>query len=764
MKTLLNTIKATINAKVENAVVKLTDIINFAESHKHLAKKASLPVTEDYIAKGIITNMGNEFSKVGNIAGTFYILECTAYRTAQPFIQTGTNLMKDLYLENIIAQVANVGATATISVLDKLSGEVVCKSEELSNKVYSDISQLMLNGFPNNPQYLLGESNIETYDGMVGLDKPFLTSSTVSEGAFTLTRVSDSEINLSQKLYFQVTPNIPQGEKRFIREMGLKDFDRFILQSSRGKKFAIEVDDNSAISVDMTLNYYFKIDQPTVSLNLLKNGVVHEQFNATQRLHYNVTSSFPWRSFLSGTQNGVIKLDAVQSSDVDVTRVDTSGSVIQPTTASTALTLTTNQILTEFTFIAAKGQSIQQVKASLGFDNSSKVMSTGFTEQPIPVIGASNKSTQTNQNGALDPILGLSVINITPSVLSFTSPAMTSSGTVTWEYEVKYQYKEDGDVIHEIAIDNFSRMIITDVNNKPYGITVNTNDVVYVKVRFTMTIIPVKNTLALVDKAAVLPNGDYPINFHFDLSHTDPRWWMLFSGFDVKYIQTNNDIESSKQVLNVMDRTLYLDQVSRNSFDRLQFKVYEKVDVDTANQLTDISWDGKASTTESVTRFNMADDILNSQERLQQYTDFINNWFTNKSSTPITAPDGSLVSPLWSIVNILNQIDDSGLLKQIVSKANTDQSSDWISALIRYSGNSNVSQQSFDQGDTMTYTVNVPGAVLGMKPSVGFSKSIGGMMSSASILGADQVMVTLYNPFPRRVSVDAMTITVTVNP
>lgn len=160
----------------------------------------------------------------------------------------------------------------------------------------------------------------------------------------------------------------------------------------------------------------------------------------------------------------------------------------------------------------------------------------------------------------------------------------------------------------------------------------------------------------------------------------------------------------------------------------------------------------------------MTDNILNSQERLQQYTDFIEQWFTARSSTPITAPDGSTVSPLWSVVNIVNQIDDSGLLKQIVAKANTDQSNDWINALIRYSGSLNINQTSFDQNDVQTFTVNVSGARLGMKPTVGFTKPLLGLMTSASVLGADQVMVTVFNPFPRRISIEAMAIQVTVNP
>lgn len=160
----------------------------------------------------------------------------------------------------------------------------------------------------------------------------------------------------------------------------------------------------------------------------------------------------------------------------------------------------------------------------------------------------------------------------------------------------------------------------------------------------------------------------------------------------------------------------------------------------------------------------MADNILTSQQRLQQYTDFIDQWLTSKSSSPITAPDGSTVSPLWSVVNIVNQIDDSGLLKQITAKANTDQSNDWINALIRYNGSLNINQTSFDQNDVQSYTVSVAGARLGMKPSVGFTGPLLGLMVSASVLGADQVMVTLFNPLPRRISINALTIEVTVNP
>lgn len=74
------------------------------------------------------------------------------------------------------------------------------------------------------------------------------------------------------------------------------------------------------------------------------------------------------------------------------------------------------------------------------------------------------------------------------------------------------------------------------------------------------------------------------------------------------YLSESTDFQQ-EIVMNVMDRELYLDQVSKNNFDRLQFKVYEKVDPDTANQMTDISWDGKAPTTESVTR-KIANDIV----------------------------------------------------------------------------------------------------------------------------------------------------------
>ena len=263
-----------------------------------------------------------------------------------------------------------VGATASVTVIDTQTNQVTFSSEEMSNRVYGNISNLMLNGFPSNPQFLLGESNIDTDDSMIGLDKPFPTSSTVSDGLFTLTRISDSELNLSQKLYFQVTPNLQAGENRFIREMGLKDFDRFILQSSRGKKFAIEISDNSVINVDMTLNYYFKVDNPNVTLNLLRNGAVHNQATGQIRLHYNETSSFNWRSFLSNEQDSFLRMDGLNNADTDVSVTTvTNGQSVKPTSASTALTLTPNQVLTEYTYVLAKGQQIQQIKAAIGFGN-----------------------------------------------------------------------------------------------------------------------------------------------------------------------------------------------------------------------------------------------------------------------------------------------------------------------------------------------------------------------------------------------------------
>lgn len=74
------------------------------------------------------------------------------------------------------------------------------------------------------------------------------------------------------------------------------------------------------------------------------------------------------------------------------------------------------------------------------------------------------------------------------------------------------------------------------------------------------------------------------------------------------YLSESSNFQQ-ETVMNVMDRDLYLDQVSKNSFDRLQFKVYEKVEPEIANQMTDISWDGKAPTSESVIR-NIANDII----------------------------------------------------------------------------------------------------------------------------------------------------------
>lgn len=263
-----------------------------------------------------------------------------------------------------------VGATASLTVIDTATNQVTFCSEEMSNKVYANISNLMANGFPSNPQFLFGESNIETNDGMFGLDKPFPTSSTVSDGQFTLTRISDSELNLSQKLYFQVTPNLQQGESRFIREMGLKDFDRFILQSSRGKKFAIEINDNSIINVDMTLNFYFKVDSPSVTLNLLRNGAVHDQITGQVKLHYNETSAFNWKSFLSNEQDGFLRMDNLTDADNDVSITQvTNGSKAIPTSVSSGLTLTPNQVLTEYTYVLAKGNQVQQIKAALGFGN-----------------------------------------------------------------------------------------------------------------------------------------------------------------------------------------------------------------------------------------------------------------------------------------------------------------------------------------------------------------------------------------------------------
>lgn len=189
-------------------------------------------------------------------------------------------------------------------------------------------------------------------------------------------------------------------------------------------------------------------------------------------------------------------------------------------------------------------------------DKSSEIMLTGFSEQPIPVIGASDKPAQSNQNGALDPILGLSVKSITPAKLIATSGQNTAGGLLTWEYVVKFTYQESGDVIREIAIDNFSRMSIVDFYGKNYGITVNTNDVVTVRVRLNMTLSPVSQTLALIDKAAVLPNGDYPMNFSFDISKVSDQWWLLFSGLTVDYIQSENTIIASASSITVDGRKI----------------------------------------------------------------------------------------------------------------------------------------------------------------------------------------------------------------
>lgn len=208
--------------------------------------------------------------------------------------------------------------------------------------------------------------------------------------------------------------------------------------------------------------------------------------------------------------------------------------------------------------VERQGEVIEQTPFmdNVILDNSAMVMLTGFSEQPIPVIGASDKPAQTNQNGALDPILGLSVLSITPSSLVSTNGSKSSNCSLTWEYKVKFTYNESGDVIREIAIDNFSRMSIVDFYGKNYGITVNTGDIITIRVRLTMTLSPVSQTLALIDKAAVLPNGDYPMSFNFDVSKVDDRWWLLFSNLSVDYIQSTDTITASASSVTVTGRKI----------------------------------------------------------------------------------------------------------------------------------------------------------------------------------------------------------------
>lgn len=260
-----------------------------------------------------------------------------------------------------------LGAFASFTVSDSKTNDIKFVSDELHNKVYADISNVMLNGFPNNPQFLLGESNVQTTDDLTALVSPFSTQSSLSEGALSVSRVSPSELKISQKLYFHVTPQLNVGEVRFIREMGLEGFDRFILQSSRGKMFAIEIDDNSVIEVDMTLVFSFKLDNADVTLRLLKNGTYVSPVTGKQRIHYNEVTKFPWRKFLSASTSGYLKISDLTTRDIDTTVTTTDDTVLSPMSASSSLTANKNEVLTEFTYIVAKGQKVMQIRASLGF-------------------------------------------------------------------------------------------------------------------------------------------------------------------------------------------------------------------------------------------------------------------------------------------------------------------------------------------------------------------------------------------------------------
>lgn len=94
-----------------------------------------------------------------------------------------------------------------------------------------------------------------------------------------------NNVILNQNNTVMVAVNIPEGEVRYVREVGIQNFNRALVRSPSGKKYGLHVVNGDLLEIKLRTTINLTITNLTAPVTLLNNGQVVQTVNARQEFY-----------------------------------------------------------------------------------------------------------------------------------------------------------------------------------------------------------------------------------------------------------------------------------------------------------------------------------------------------------------------------------------------------------------------------------------------------------------------------------------------
>lgn len=197
-------------------------------------------------------------------------------------------------------------------------------------------------------------------------------------------------------------------------------------------------------------------------------------------------------------------------------------------------------------------------------NNSVSAFMDGFPSLPIPDLGSSSLPVEVTQIGVQSPIPTSRKVILQPSEL-FNSESLEGANLFQWIQTYEYTYSGDGDFLREIAIPNFSRALITDIEGTGVEIELKGGDIVTLVTVFSLVLQDGTGELEITNPYIENPTQlSVPFIANGVSGFIGNDWFSLFKNMTVRAV-TPAGIVSGQLAKGIETRGFHVDALMVNS-------------------------------------------------------------------------------------------------------------------------------------------------------------------------------------------------------
>lgn len=166
------------------------------------------------------------------------------------------------------------------------TGRLKGTSGRFFNRLISSIKTNMFVGV--DPLTLqVGDNDADPIPNDVNVRSPIPLTAAYSQinGSLTQTLTNTDRIVYRQNTVQVFGVVLPVGEVRYVKEIGIPNFNRALVKSLSGKKYGLHVENGDLIEISMTATLDISIVNPNVPITLLDNGQFVATVNARQEFY-----------------------------------------------------------------------------------------------------------------------------------------------------------------------------------------------------------------------------------------------------------------------------------------------------------------------------------------------------------------------------------------------------------------------------------------------------------------------------------------------